>query len=115
MTSEELHRINPTLENVPEKLRSVRQIAPDIPNVILDFAEYMADMAHPLPHIVETLWCLFYDAKDLIVAEDQTVPKTLKGKMPEIFDNIESFYILVDKISSKEFSEKFRALSLFDK
>ena len=110
---------NPTLENVPEKLRSARQIASNIPDVFLDFAEYMADLAATRlqrPYIAETLWGLAYDAKDCIEAKTSgkiPVPEKLKRKMPEILRNVECFYLLIDKISSKEFSEKFRELHLF--
>lgn len=113
----------PTLENVPEKLQSARKLAQNIPTVIFDFAEYMADIAvkklkYHCTFIAETLWALTLDAKDHI--EDQRddgipVPKKLKGKMPEILKNMKYFYILIDKISSKEFADKFRELDLLGK
>lgn len=112
---------DPTLENVPEKLCSAREIAPNIPNVILDFADFMADIAIKEPRyhftfIAETLWILTCEAKNRIEGKQGgdgiAVPKKLEGKMPEVCSNIEYFYILIDKISSKEFSEKFRRLAL---
>lgn len=110
----------PTLENVPEKLRSARTLAQNVPNVIFDFVEYMADIAmkkskYHITFIAETMWNLVFDAKDHIEEQRDDgipIPKKLKGKMPEIRKNIEYFYLLIDKISSKEFAERFRKLDL---
>lgn len=113
---------DPTLTNVPEKLRSARRVAQNIPTVILDFADFMSDIAmkksrYHCTFIAETLWILTFDAKNRI--EEQQggddgipIPRKLEGKMPEIRKNIEYFYLLIDQISSKEFSKKFRRLAL---
>lgn len=113
--------INPTLENAPEKLRNVRKLNVEVSDVMLDFVEYMAEIAERVspykfnqPFIPERMWSLAMDAMDNIKAASAylEVPKTLKNTktIKEIKDHKEELFKVIDKIASKEFAEKCRYL-----
>lgn len=113
--------INPTLENAPEKLRNVRQLGLDVSDVILDFVEYMAEIAKHVspyrfeePFIPEGIWSLAMYAINNIKSENAfpAVPEVLKGKeTPEkIISYKEDLFKVIDKIASDEFAKKCRSL-----
>lgn len=111
--------INPTLENAPEKLRNVRQLGLDVSDGILDFVEYMAEIAENVsphrfdyPFIPETMLNLAMEAMNNIESSSDfpSVPKYLKDEFAEIIWHREDLFKVVDKMASVEFAEKFRDL-----
>lgn len=111
--------INPTLENAPEKLRNVRQLELDVSDGILDFVEYMAEIAKHVspymfvePFIPETMLNLAMEAMNNIESESAfpSVPKYLKDEFAEIIWHRTDLFKVVDKMASVEFAEKFRDL-----
>lgn len=113
--------INPTLKNAAEKLRNVRKLKVEVSDVMLDFVEYMAEIARKVspynfdePFIPERMWSLAMDATDNIKSgiAFPAVPKTLTNAetIKEIKDHKEELFKVIDKIASKEFAEKCRSL-----
>lgn len=115
--------INPELENVAEKLREARQKSRYTPDIILDFADYMAEICEKTfrynrTFIPETMVLLIDDAKKsiesgLLVLDQETiiqVPDRLNGKAEEINEHILCLMLVMEAIASKEFSTKFKKL-----
>ncbi len=113
--------INPTLKNAAEKLRNVRKLNVEVSDVMLDFVEYMAEIAKHVspykfdePFIPERMWSLAMDAIDNIKSGNAfpAVPKTLTNTetIKEIKNHKEELFKVIDKIASKEFAENCRYL-----
>ncbi len=111
--------INPTLKNAAEKLRNVRKLNVEVSDVMLDFVEYMAEIAKHVspykfdePFIPERMWSLAMDATDNIKSgiAFPAVPKTLTNTITEIKDHKEELFKVIDKIAGSEFAKKCRDL-----
>ncbi|MDE5830724.1 MAG: hypothetical protein K2H53_03485 [Clostridia bacterium] len=124
-TSNGTGTIDPELENVTEKLRQVRWRSHDkFPNVILDFVDYMADIAkkdddYYQKVIAERVVLLIDKAKRNIQASQLgieqknatvPVPENLKEKGAEINKKLPYLILVIDEIASVEFSKRFREL-----
>lgn len=115
--------VKPELENVPEKLRHIRWTQNKFPNEIIDFVEYMADIAeskkeYDRKFIDETMVFLVDDAIKSIKAtqirkefEDVLpVPEELQKMAEQIENKIFYMILVVDEFASEEFSKEFRKL-----
>ncbi len=114
--------INPTLKDVPEKLRNVRQLELNVSPVILDFVEYMVKITENVlsykskePYSPNRLWTLAMDANDNIKAASIAYPKVPDSLMDEktvqeLICHREDFLTIVNKISSLEFFNEFQTL-----
>lgn len=109
------------MQNVATKLRGARAQAPSVPEVILDFTDYVADVIATdwnYDLIPESLAVLLCEVRDYLQNKEGLLksvpsvklPDNLEAQKEEITTNLGFFPRIIDKIASQEFAEKFREL-----
>lgn len=104
------------LSDVATKLREARNLAPNVPYELHDFADYLASVAgeHDIVPIgmMMLLMCALDDLKKehCGFANKVPFPENLKEEKLQIIIYLSYFPLIVDKIASKEFAEEFRAI-----
>ena len=104
------------LEDVSNKLRKARKLAPNVPYELHDFADYLArvygdyeiDPNGMITLLVDTLGDLLEER--FRHTNKIPFPEALKEEHFRIFAYLSFFPLIVDKIASKEFAEEFRRM-----
>ena len=104
------------LTDVSTKLCDARNLLTDVPDELLDFADYMASIIGdneitPIGMAVQ-LTCALDDLFNGRCGLDYKIhfPEKLRNKKYRIIICLNYFPLIIDKIASKEFSEEFRTL-----
>lgn len=101
------------LTDVPGKLREARNVATNVPYELHDFCDYLADGAND-QIVPKGMIVLLIGGLDDIQKEScgfgfkVTFPEKLKKEKYQIISYLSYFPLIIDKIASKEFAEKFR-------
>lgn len=103
------------LTDVSKKLREARNVATNVPYELHDFCDYLADVANEqlVPEgMIMLLTCALWDLQKESCGFTAKVefPEILKDEKYQIIIYLSYFPLIVDKIASKEFAEKFRNL-----
>lgn len=115
-----LSPMNPELYGAQDKLLGVRTCQLNVPEIMVDFVEYMGTIAQSeSPYKFEdffvpaSMWCLAKSAMDNIKSENVSLeaPRLLKENAEDIIRSREALFDIVDQIADDEFSKKFRSLN----
>ena len=103
------------LVDVPNQLRSARNVTNDVPYELHDFCDYLASIAQKQNmHPGHMLTLVAYGVKQLLQTSvdraDMRYPEELEEEKEQIIKYISYFPIVIDRIASKEFAEGFRAI-----
>ncbi|MCI8832837.1 MAG: hypothetical protein HFJ19_01330 [Clostridia bacterium] len=111
---------NPELYGAQDKLLGVRTRQLNVPEIMVDFVEYMGTIAQSKsPYKSEdffvpaSMWCLAKSAMDNIKSENASpeASKLLRENVDEIIRSRASLFDIIDQIANDEFARKFRNLN----
>jgi len=109
---------DPVMADVARKLRSVWGEKAYIPQIIIEFAKYVADVVEKdwnYDFIPESMVVCLCEIKDYLQGKEGSekqvsvkLPEELEKQKGAILDRLCFFTVVIDEIASHEFAKKFR-------